>query len=259
MKKTILSLALIIALFTACGNIEIHFEGPEDERSAFAASIETPAAQDTTAHQWLIAASRGAVKLTERKPIASEAADVDAGRSDEATQTLEEEQKQLVVPETNIEAEPSVPPESQSDPTPTSAAPLNRGAIPFYLSASTGTWWSIDATDSAYWAIQQNINAMRAAGGVPELTMDEGLSAIASARCESVVAGGPFDHSGMITKSEILAAGPLRSASDACAAWQASETHYTNIMRTDISQMGVGCWFCEVEGNQYAYWAVTFE
>lgn len=89
--------------------------------------------------------------------------------------------------------------------------------------------------------------------------MDEGLSAIASARCESVVAGGPFDHSGMVTKSEILAAGPLRSASDACAAWQASEIHYANIMRSDISRMGVSCWFCEVDSSQYAYWAVTFE
>jgi len=98
----------------------------------------------------------------------------------------------------------------------------------------------------------------RAAGGLPALSMDSNLSAIASSRCESFVAGGPFDHSGMVTLSEICAAGPLGSASAACAAWQASETHYANIMRTDISSMGVGCWFCEVDGNRYTYLTVTF-
>lgn len=130
---------------------------------------------------------------------------------------------------------------------------------PFELAAGTGTWWGIDATDSAYWAVQENINAIRAAGGLPGLTMDDGLSAIADARCESFVEGGPFDHSDMVTKSEILAAGPLRSATDVCAAWQGREVHYANIMRTDITRMGVGCWFCQVNGNQYAFWTVTFE
>lgn len=130
---------------------------------------------------------------------------------------------------------------------------------PFELAAGTGTWWGIDATDSAYWAVQENINAIRAAGGLPGLTMDDGLSAIADARCESFVEGGPFDHSDMVTKSEILAAGPLRSATDVCAAWQGSEVHYANIMRTDITRMGVGCWFCQVNGNQYAFWTVKFE
>jgi uncharacterized protein YkwD len=62
----------------------------------------------------------------------------------------------------------------------------------------------------------------------------------------------------MVTTSEICAAGPLGSASAACAAWQVSETHYANIMRTDITSMGVGCWFCEVDGNRYTYWTVTF-
>ena len=100
---------------------------------------------------------------------------------------------------------------------------------------------------------------MRAAGGLPALSMDDGLSSIASVRCESFVAGGPFDHSGMVTKSEICAAGPLGSAGSVCGAWQASEAHYANIMRTDISRMGVGCWFCDVDGNRYTYWTVTFE
>lgn len=46
--------------------------------------------------------------------------------------------------------------------------------------------------------------------------MDGGLSAAADARCESFVAGGAFDHSGMTTRSEICAAGPIGSASSVC-------------------------------------------
>ena len=158
-------------------------------------------------------------------------------------------------PEPTPEPAPAATPEPTAAPAP---APAD-GAIPFHLAAGTYKWWKIDASDSAYWAVQDQINAMRAAGGLPALSMDDGLSATASARCESFVAGGPFDHSGMVTKSEICAAGPLGSAGSVCSAWQASEAHYANIMRTDISRMGVGCWFCDVDGNQYTYWTVTFE
>ena len=84
---------------------------------------------------------------------------------------------------------------------------MSYGAVPFDLAAGTEQWWSIDSSDSAYWAVQENINALRAAGGLGPLTMDSGLSAAADARCESFVAGGPFDHSGMTTRSEICAAG----------------------------------------------------
>lgn len=161
-------------------------------------------------------------------------------------------------PEPESEPQPTPEPAPAPEPTPEPAPAPVYGAIPFELAAGTGKWWSIDSSDSAYWAMQEQINAVRAAGGLPALTMDGNLSAIASARCESFVAGGPFDHSGMVTTSEICAAGPLGSASAACAAWQASETHYANIMRTDISSMGVGCWFCDVDGNQYTYWTVTF-
>ncbi|MCM1441564.1 MAG: CAP domain-containing protein, partial [Roseburia sp.] len=159
------------------------------------------------------------------------------------------------------EPAPTATPEPTPEPAPAAApapAPAD-GAVPFYLAAGTYKWWKIDSSDSAYWAVQDQINAMRAAGGLPALSMDDGLSATASARCESFVAGGPFDHSGMVTKSEICAAGPLFTASAVCGAWQASEAHYANIIRSDISRMGVGCWFCDVDGNQYTYWTVTFD
>lgn len=169
----------------------------------------------------------------------------------EAEPTMEPEQVSATVPQ------PEPTPEPTSEPAPAPAPAY--GAVPFELAVGTDKWWKIDATDSAYWAMQEQINAVRAAGGLPALAMDDELSAIASTRCESFVAGGPFDHSGMVTTSEILAAGPLGSASAACAAWVASETHYANIMRTDISSMGVGCWFCDTDQGQYTYWTVTFQ
>lgn len=196
-----------------------------------------------------------------KKNIASMAMRPAGEENEAASGDLPGETAQPAVPEPAAEPTPAPIPEPQPEPTPEPAplpasepapAPAD-GAIPFYLAAGTGKWWKIDASDSAYWAVQEQINAMRAAGGLPALTMDDGLSAIASSRCESFVAGGPFDHSAMATKSEILAAGPLFTADAVCTAWQGSATHYACIMRTDITSMGVGCWFCEVDGNQYTY------
>ena len=63
---------------------------------------------------------------------------------------------------------------------------MSYGAVPFDLAAGTEQWWSIDSSDSAYWAVQENINAIRAAAGLSPLAMDGGLSAAADARCECV-------------------------------------------------------------------------
>lgn len=172
-------------------------------------------------------------------------------------------------------AEPTATPEPAATPAPTpaptpepTAAPtaepapaqvsMSYGAVPFDLASGTDQWWSIDSSDSAYWAVQENINAMRAAGGLAPLTMDSGLSAAADARCESFVAGAPFDHSGMTTRSEICAAGPLSSASAVCTGWQGSPAHCANIMEPSFTSMGVGCWFCQTAEGQYTYWVVTF-
>lgn len=48
---------------------------------------------------------------------------------------------------------------------------MSYGAVPFDLAAGSEEWWSIDSSDSAYWAVQENINAMRAAAGLSPLTM----------------------------------------------------------------------------------------
>ena len=156
---------------------------------------------------------------------------------------------------------PAPTPEPTAAPT-TEPAPaqvsMSYGAVPFDLAAGTEQWWSIDSSDSAYWAVQENVNAMRAAGGLAPLTMDSGLSAAADARCENFVAGAPFDHSGMTTRSEICAAGPLGSASAVCTGWQGSPAHYANIMEPSFTSMGVSCWFCQTAEGQYTYWVVTF-
>ena len=156
-------------------------------------------------------------------------------------------------------AEPTTTPTATptAEPAPAQVS-MSYGAVPFDLAAGTEQWWSIDSSDSAYWAVQENINAMRAAGGLAPLTMDSGLSAAADARCESFVAGAPFDHSGMTTRSEICAAGPLGSASAVCTGWQGSPAHYANIMEPSFTSMGVGCWFCQTAEGQYTYWVVTF-
>lgn len=57
---------------------------------------------------------------------------------------------------------------------------MSYGAVPFDLAAGTDQWWSIDSSDSAYWAVAENINAMRSAAGLPALTVDGGLSSIAN-------------------------------------------------------------------------------
>ena len=155
-------------------------------------------------------------------------------------------------------AEPTQAPVEETVAATPAQVSMSYGAVPFDLAAGTEQWWSIDSSDSAYWAVQENINAIRAASGLSPLAMDGGLSAAADARCECFVAGGAFDHSGMTTRSEICAAGPIGSASSVCSYWQNSPAHYANITNASFTSMGVGCWFCSTAEGQYTYWTVTF-
>lgn len=254
MKKALLSAILIAALMTACAQSQIHFADPVDvekalaESEALAAEVAAEKIGTTTALP-----KPTPVQTAEPEPTPEPSSAPISAEEPEAEPTVESVQNPATVPQPDPAPDPTPAPTSEPAPAPA------YGAIPFELATGTDKWWKIDDTDSAYWAMQEQINTVRAAGGLPALAMDEGLSAIASTRCESFVAGGPFDHSGMVTTSEILAAGPLGSASAACAAWIASETHYANIMRTDISSMGVGCWFCDTDQGQYTYWTVTFQ
>ena len=132
-------------------------------------------------------------ELTELSAATSESADADETPAPispaEPTATPEPSATPAPTPTATPAAAPAPTPAPTPEPT---AAPtaepapaqvsMSYGAVPFDLAAGTEQWWSIDSSDSAYWAVQENINAMRAAGGLAALTMDSGLSAAADAR-----------------------------------------------------------------------------
>lgn len=256
-KKTIISLLMVLLLLTGCGNTAAPNKVETVEPTSVAVVEETVSEppEEQAGEEPAEADPFAAVEAEPAVEVQETTFSVDSPTDSTEKSTYGAGTNTYSTGQT--EQKPVAP---SPEPTPTPVAiSYSYGGIPFDLAASTGTWWQIDSTDSAYWAVQENINAMRAAGGLPALTMDSGLSSIADARCRSFVEGGAFDHSGMVTKSEICASGPLGSASSVCSAWQGSSNHYSNIMRTDISRMGVGCWFCQENGSQYTYWTVTFE
>lgn len=99
-----------------------------------------------------------------------------------------------------------------------------------------------------------NINAMRAEGGLPALTVSSSLSSIVDSRCEYLIANDVFSHDGATT-AEILCSGAT-SASAACTGWKNSPSHYSNIMTPGYTQMGIGCIFNTAYGVEV--WCVTF-
>ena len=190
MKKWIVMLAML-SLLTACA------QTPEPESAELtelsAATSESAEPEET------------AVSQQTSEPIATPTATPEPTVTPAPTPSA--------TPAATPAPTPAPTPEPTAAPT-TEPAPaqigMSYGAVPFDLAAGTEQWWSIDSSDSAYWAVQENINAMRAAGGLAPLTMDSGLSSAADARCESFVAGGPFDHSGMTTAAR--SAPPVRWA-----------------------------------------------
>lgn len=249
MKKLLISTAVLALLLGACSQTEIHFADPAD-----VAAVSS--AQNTESPDEAAEPAISEVETAESSPAEAAAYEADAEAlplNAPAEAAQEKNEAPPAALESTAESLESTASAAESN------VSLSYGGIPFDLAANTETWWQIDSSDSAYWAVQENLNAIRAAGGLEALSMDDTLSAAAGARCESFVAGGPFDHSGQTTKSEICASGAIGSASEVCAAWQASANHYANIMRTDISRMGVACWFCSVDGSHYTYWTVTFE
>ena len=251
MKYSVMAILLAAILLTGCSS------------KTATETAEPTAPPETTVVLEAESMPSGAPKASETPE------EVKATTTPKTEVVVEREQATNVPRATSIPAatpEPTAVPTPEPTPAPTAvpvAAPaavsMSYGEVPFNLSAGSDQWWQIDSSDSAYWAVQENINAIRAAGCLGALSMSDGLTASANTRCADFVSGGAFDHSGMITKSEICAQGPIGSASAVCSAWQGSADHYANIMRTDISSMGVGCWFCTVDGNNYTYWVVTFE
>ena len=137
---------------------------------------------------------------------------------------------------------------------PAASSSFEYGALPMDPASDGDKWWSIDSSDSAYWAVANNINAMRAEGGLPALTVSSSLSSIADSRCEYLIANDVFSHDGA-TNAEILCSGAT-SASAACTGWKNSPGHYSNIMTPSYTQMGIGCIFNTAYGVEV--WCVTF-
>ena len=137
---------------------------------------------------------------------------------------------------------------------PAASSSFEYGALPMDPATDGETWWSIDSSDSAYWAVANNINAMRTEGGLPAFTVSSSLSSIADSRCEYLIANNVFSHDGATT-AEILCSGAT-SASAACTGWKNSPSHYSNIMTPGYTQMGIGCIFNTAYGVEV--WCVTF-
>ena len=141
---------------------------------------------------------------------------------------------------------------SSSASAPAASSSFEYGALPFSL-ATDGNWWYIDSSDSAFQAVVANINAMRAAGELPALSVSGSLCSIAQGRAWYQIENNTLTHDGASTP-EILAQGQ-QSASEVCSVWQNSPSHYAVIMNPAHTQIGVGCWF---EYNGKCVWCVTF-
>ena len=143
---------------------------------------------------------------------------------------------------------------SSSASAPAASSSFEYGALPMDPATNGETWWNIDSSDSAYWAVANNINAMRAEGGLSALTVSSSLSSIAHDRCVYLIANDVFSHDGATT-AEILCSGAT-SASAACTGWKNSPSHYSNIMTPGYTQMGIACTFNTAYGVEV--WCVTF-
>lgn len=148
--------------------------------------------------------------------------------------------------------DPSQASESQAAQSGATAS-FEYGGVPFSV-ATNDNIWAIDSSDSAYWACANNINAIRAAAGLPALTVSSSLSSIATSRATNIMATADFSHNGQQTAGEILEAG-AGSASVACQDWQNSSGHYALITNASFTQMGIGCAFTR---DGYTCWCVTF-
>ena len=130
------------------------------------------------------------------------------------------------------------------------ASSMQGGALPNIC----GGWCSIDSSDTAYWSVANNINAMRAENGLSALTVDASLSSLARDRCDYQIINDVFTHDGATT-AEILLSGAFDAAT-ACNGWRNSPGHYANILTPGYTRMGIGCTYSYEYGA--AVWCVTF-
>lgn len=135
-----------------------------------------------------------------------------------------------------------------------SSAPATSSMLGGALPNIGGGWCSIDSSDTAYWSVANNINAMRAENGLSALTVDASLSSLARDRCDYQIINDVFTHDGATT-AEILLSGAFDAAT-ACNGWRNSPGHYANILTPGYTRMGIGCTYSYEYGA--AVWCVTF-
>ena len=170
MKKCLLSILLATVLLCACAQQTDN-------------TLQTP--ESSTLVELTVATEETAIETP--APLATESLAPASTQTPEPAATPAP--TEIPIPEPTAaptEAPTTEPVAAESQPAQVS---MSYGAVHFDLAAGSEEWWSIESSDSAYWAVQENINAMRAAAGLSPLTMDSGLSVAADARCESFVAG----------------------------------------------------------------------
>lgn len=108
-----------------------------------------------------------------------------------------------------------------------------------------------------YWTVYGDggaldlINGIRASAGLGALTWDDGLGDIAAARCRQLM--DDFSHNGM-TAPEICAMG-APDASSVVSSWQASSSHYAQMVNADYTRCAVAHCY---DGDGCHYWCATF-
>ena len=149
MKKWIVMLAML-SLLTACA------QTPEPE-SAELTELSAATSESAETEEAAISQQTSAPTAT---PIATPEPTATPAPTPSATPAATPAPTPAPTPE------PTAAPTAEPAPAQVS---MSYGAVPFDLAAGTEQWWSIDSSDSAYWAVQENINAMRAAGGLAPL------------------------------------------------------------------------------------------
>lgn len=147
MKKCLLSILLATVFLCACAQQTDN-------------TLQTP--ESSTLVELTVATEETAIETP--APLATESPAPAPTQTPEPTATPAPTEIPISEPTAApTEAPATEPVAAESQPAQVS---MSYGAVPFDLAAGSEEWWSIDSSDSAYWAVQENINAMRVAAGL---------------------------------------------------------------------------------------------
>ena len=119
------------------------------------------------------------------------------------------------------------------------------------------------ATSLAFADPQSEISAYRKSHGLPPVTVDPKLTALASKQANAMAARGVMDHGvyapfstriasyGTTSAGENIAMG-TKTYEETLAVWKASWGHNANLLLSDANRMGIA----SASGNGKTYWAL---